>query len=211
MLCDPALSLSIFSSYIFLSLFRTHFIFCLSLFLCVCVLMCTRVCFGSKQSCIIEWRLVTDEGSIRLASLTVRLLNGTGGCLKWAAPCLCAKHRPNFRDRCGIISAMACSQSTNKARTSTKKPTTPFTVLSPVTCHLDETVLFHLSSTEVSIMNSSGIGYSKFEILIIISSLSCLLESVWHPFLCGTQNEMFSRVFRLLFSIQWKWTVKHNQ
>lgn len=29
---------------------------------------------------------MTDEGSIRLAPLTVRLLNGTGGCLKWAAP-----------------------------------------------------------------------------------------------------------------------------
>ncbi len=174
MLCDPALSLSIFSCYIFLALFRTHFIFCLlshcsfvCVCVCVCVFICTRVCFGSKQSCIIEWRLVTDEGSIRLPSLTVRLLNGTGGCLKGEAPCLCAKHRHNFMDRCGIISTMAYSQSTNKERTSTKKLTTPFLVLSPVTCHLDETVSFHLSSTEVSIMNYSyylsGIGYSKFQ------------------------------------------------
>lgn len=82
------LSVSLYLPLLYLSHPLSHSLYLpssLSLFV-LCVLMCTRVCFGSKQSCIIEWRLVTDEGSIRLASLTVRLLNGTGGCLKWAAP-----------------------------------------------------------------------------------------------------------------------------
>lgn len=136
MLCDPTFSLSIYPSSIFLALFHTHFIFRLlshCSFVCVCVLMCTHVCFGSKQSCIIEWRLVTDEGSIRLAPLTVRLLNGTGGCLKWAAP---LPSVPNTGPTLGpgvgsLVSQPAVSQ---QVKQSVNRETHHSLYIRPVTC-----------------------------------------------------------------------------